>query len=211
MTALHAITASPDRELALAARFACSPPIEQLAEVRYLPTSSPSSYGRDVKPPLAYFITWTTYGTWLHGDRRGWVDRGHNILGDPRCEPDEEIEIFERESLGSKPIRLGAGRVVVEEAIRDHCRVRRWVLLAVNARTNHVHVVVEAPGVTPEEVMRQLKCWATRRLRERWSSLRDRRLWTRHGSTRYINRQDELESKVDYVERLQDLRQPPVR
>jgi hypothetical protein len=25
--------------------------------------------------PLAYFLTWTTYGTWLPGDERGWVER----------------------------------------------------------------------------------------------------------------------------------------
>jgi hypothetical protein len=23
--------------------------------------------------PLAYFLTWTTYGSWLPGDERGWV------------------------------------------------------------------------------------------------------------------------------------------
>ena len=29
--------------------------------------------------PLAFFITWTTYGTWLPGDDRGWVKwhQGH--------------------------------------------------------------------------------------------------------------------------------------
>ena len=26
--------------------------------------------------PLAWFITWTTYGTWLPGDDRGWTERG---------------------------------------------------------------------------------------------------------------------------------------
>jgi len=24
---------------------------------------------------MAYFITWTTYGTWLPGDERCWVDK----------------------------------------------------------------------------------------------------------------------------------------
>jgi hypothetical protein len=24
--------------------------------------------------PLAYFLTWHTYGTWLPGDERGWVE-----------------------------------------------------------------------------------------------------------------------------------------
>ena len=27
--------------------------------------------------PLAYFITFRSYGTWLHGDKRGSVDRLH--------------------------------------------------------------------------------------------------------------------------------------
>jgi hypothetical protein len=28
--------------------------------------------------PLAYLITFRCYGTWLHGDSRGSVDRFHN-------------------------------------------------------------------------------------------------------------------------------------
>ena len=34
--------------------------------------------GRPNEPPLpeplAYFLTWPTYGTWLPGDERGWVE-----------------------------------------------------------------------------------------------------------------------------------------
>ena len=33
--------------------------------------------------PLAYFLTWTCYGIWLHGDERGSVDDEHAILGMP--------------------------------------------------------------------------------------------------------------------------------
>ena len=33
--------------------------------------------------PLAYLITFRTYGTWLHGDARGSVDREHNVFGTP--------------------------------------------------------------------------------------------------------------------------------
>lgn len=25
--------------------------------------------------PLALFLTWTTYGSWLPGDERGWVEK----------------------------------------------------------------------------------------------------------------------------------------
>ena len=27
--------------------------------------------------PLAYFLTWSTYGTWLPGDERGWILYAH--------------------------------------------------------------------------------------------------------------------------------------
>jgi REP element-mobilizing transposase RayT len=54
-------------------------------------------------------------------------------------------------------------RVVVEQTIRDHCRIRNWTLHAVNVRTNHVHVVVTADRRSAE-VMKQLKAWCSRRL-----------------------------------------------
>src|SRR5262249_3307643 len=39
---------------------------------------------------LAYFLTWTTYGTWLPGDARGWVQVpgvGHPATGPPARTP----------------------------------------------------------------------------------------------------------------------------
>ena len=33
--------------------------------------------------PLAYFITFTCYGTWLHGNKETAVDRDHNIPQTP--------------------------------------------------------------------------------------------------------------------------------
>ena len=34
--------------------------------------------------PLAYLITFRCYGTWLHGDERGSMDRTHNVFGAPK-------------------------------------------------------------------------------------------------------------------------------
>src|SRR5271165_1258640 len=47
-----------------------------------------STRRRDCEPPLpeplAYFLTWPTYGTWLPGDERGWVEYRHSWqLPDP--------------------------------------------------------------------------------------------------------------------------------
>ena len=33
--------------------------------------------------PIAYFITWTTYGTWLAGDERGWHRWGEGDVQPP--------------------------------------------------------------------------------------------------------------------------------
>ena len=40
--------------------------------------------------PLAYLITFRSYGTWLHGDERGSVDRFHNQYLSPRVAPDPQ-------------------------------------------------------------------------------------------------------------------------
>ncbi len=91
-------------------------------------------------------------------------------------------------------------RAVVTKIIADHCEIRGWSLLACNVRTNHVHVVVGNCGTTaPETVMSQLKAWATRRLREAGFIAADARVWTEHGSTRWINDEESLARAVEYV------------
>jgi hypothetical protein len=56
--------------------------------------------------PLAYFITFTCYGTWLHGDQRGSVDREHNAPGTPVLTPDPARQADEQEQLGEPPYLL---------------------------------------------------------------------------------------------------------
>ncbi len=36
--------------------------------------------------PLAYLITWTTYGSWLPGDERGWVEKGRPGIQSPQAD-----------------------------------------------------------------------------------------------------------------------------
>lgn len=58
-----------------------------------------------------------------------------------------------------------AQRALVEQTIHNHCCIRGWLLHAVHARTNHVHVVVTADR-DPDEVMNQFKAWCSRKLSE---------------------------------------------
>ena len=78
--------------------------------------------------PLAYFITFRTYGTWLHGDSRGSVDRLHNTYGTPRLPPNPLRRNYERGLLKRPPVKLTATRrAAVERGIRDTCKIRKWL------------------------------------------------------------------------------------
>jgi hypothetical protein len=45
--------------------------------------------------PLAYFPTWTTYGAWLPGDERGWVEKPGHFRA-----PDAQRQEAARQAVG---------------------------------------------------------------------------------------------------------------
>src|SRR5215831_10552001 len=92
--------------------------------------------------PVGYLITFRCYGTWLHGDERGSIDRHHRTYGAPGLPPSEMRRQRDRDLLKQAPVTLNANqRPVVEAAIRETCAIRKWNLRTVNVRTNHVHAV----------------------------------------------------------------------
>ncbi len=99
--------------------------------------------------PLAYFLTWTTYGTWLPGDDRGWRRKG-----EPEVQPPNPLMVeMARSPMKEKEFTLShEHRRLVERTIRRHGELRRWAPHAVNARTSQIHVVVTAVGYRPETV-----------------------------------------------------------
>ena len=151
---------------------------------------------------LAYHITWTTYGTWLPGDARGWVK-----WGEWGVKPgDAEQVVTSRERMAESAVTLtDEQRAIVEQTIRDHCQIRRWCLHAVNARTNHVHVVLTADR-DPDEVMNQFKAWCSRKLSDAAGLVRavakksGRRHWfTEGGNKERIDTEEYLNNAVQYV------------
>ncbi len=158
-----------------------------------------------MRDPAAFFITGTCYGTWLHGDKRGSIDRRDASVDSPALAIMPALVQYESRCLTHAPIVLTPpARRLVEQAISDHCRVRGWELLASNVRTNHVHLVLEYGGETPERMMGQLKAWSSRRLREAHLIAAKPRIWTRHGSTRYLWNERDVSEAVRYVIEGQD-------
>jgi REP element-mobilizing transposase RayT len=151
---------------------------------------------------LAYHITWTTYRTWLPGDARCWVTWGEFGI----MPPDPECESRARETMIESAVVLNEDqRDLVEQTIRDHCRIRGWLLHAVNARTNHVHVVVTAER-NAAEVMNQFKAWCSRKLSDaaglvdKVAKKAGRRHWfTEGGDKQVIDDEEYLANAIRYV------------
>jgi REP element-mobilizing transposase RayT len=150
--------------------------------------------------PLAYFITFRTHGTWLHGDQRGSVERhGRNIFGNDRIKRDPVLSVKMDRNMNSEPFLLnGRQRAVVESAVRDVCTFRNYGLMAVNVRTNHAHTVTSA-AAPPNTMMRAFKANATRELRAVGLIGPDQRVWSRGGSTRCLWKPRSVERAVEYT------------
>ena len=149
--------------------------------------------------PIAYFITFTTYGSWLPGSVKGSVDNEHNVYGTPWVEADAERERQAREAMTQVPyVMTSAEREIVCRAMAELSRERGWDLRAAHVRSNHVHVVVSAER-DPGRLMSDLKSRASRDLTLARFDDAKRRRWTRHGSTRHLIREEAVEAAIRYT------------
>ena len=149
--------------------------------------------------PLAYLITFRTYGTWLPGDEGGTVDDTHNAPGAPMLPPDPRRESQARDLMDQPAYTLDAPRqAIVLQTIQEVCAYRGWSLLAAHVRTNHVHVVVHA-SQAPEKAMTDFKAYTSRKLNAAGFDEPERKRWSRHGSTRYLWQPEHVEAAIRYV------------
>jgi REP element-mobilizing transposase RayT len=148
---------------------------------------------------IAFFSTWTTYGTWLPGDPRGWYQSGRGLQ-----EPDA-LRRFEAALLMTEEALIldMDQRRLVEKTIADHCLIRKWIMHSVNCRSNHVHVAVTAPDRSIELPREQFKAWSTRRLKNleqaRGSSVVRENWWSERGWDVYFDDEDALANVNDYI------------
>ncbi|MCB9475976.1 MAG: transposase [Deltaproteobacteria bacterium] len=148
--------------------------------------------------PAGYFITFSCYGARLHGHEEFSIDRHHRAFRQPPRPTEIELETYERNLMHGMPFLLGkAERDIVLKSIVETCRFRGWQLFAVHVRTNHVHLVAASEN-PPEKMMADCKAYATRALHQAGVD-RDRKKWTRHGSTHYLWDAKAIDMAVSYV------------
>ena len=150
---------------------------------------------------LAFFLTFSTYGSWLHGTDKGKgsVDSDHNGYGDSFVDPDQRRIETAREAMAQPPYVLDAARrAVVRDAIVALACEKGWRLVAAHVRSNHVHVVVWADR-DPGRLLADLKARASRALTAAGFDTADRKRWTRHGSTLHLFDAGAVERKAVYT------------
>jgi len=153
---------------------------------------------------VTYLLTFRTYGTWLHGDQRGSVDRDNNQVGMPLIGPNVALQRFRRNAMNAPPVGFDEECCdCVRVTLKEVARYRGWRLRAINVLPNHVHIVVETnEAVTlanPDKLAADFKAWGTRRLREAQHFAQEQPIWAEKGSTRYLKTLESIERAIDYV------------
>ncbi|MBN1796170.1 MAG: transposase [Sedimentisphaerales bacterium] len=87
---------------------------------------------------MGYMVTWTTYGTWLQGDKRGYVKNG-KILP-----PNDNLLQANKANKKGNTIKLSKQqRKIVHNAILKESEIIGQKILALTVCSNHVHLVLD--------------------------------------------------------------------
>jgi len=157
-----------------------------------------------------WLLTWTTYGTWLPGDQRGFVgdtrdEAGakqlHNVPGTPVDSNMPLLKAHARRIMRGPPIYLARDPAqALLDQFGETARYRGWLLLAVGIMANHIHLVVGVPGdPDPSDLLGDFKSYGSRALSRRWGKPISNTWWTESGSKRKLRDEQAVRSAIQYV------------
>ena len=116
-----------------------------------------------MKRMIGFMATWTTYGTWLQGDERGYVEDGTIRGANPELE-ESNIKSLKHEKIKiPKHLRGTVKNIIIKEAEQIGQKV-----YAITVCSNHVHVVVESISAKCGYSVGRFKKQATNELRTRF-------------------------------------------
>ena len=142
---------------------------------------------------IGFMATWTTYRTWLQGDKRGYVKNGITLGTNAQLEKSNEQLLKHEKMIIPKNLRKTVENAILKEAERIGQKVYAIVVCS-----NHVHVVAESTNERCGYSIGRLKRAATKALRE-YGFIDN--VWTKGYDKRYCYSQDELETRIKYVQR----------
>lgn len=141
---------------------------------------------------IGFMATWTTYGTWLQGDKRGYVKNGITL------EANAQLEKTNKKLLKHDKIIIPKNlRTIVENAILKEAKAIGQQVYAIAVCSNHVHIVVESTDKRCGYSVGRFKRAATKALREYGFAYK---VWTKGYDKRYCYNQNDLETRIEYVQ-----------
>ncbi len=157
-----------------------------------------------------WLLTWTMYGNWLPGDKRGFVsnvrdDDGpevrHNIPGTEFDADMPDLEEHARSRLIGDPVRIdGQQAEALFAQFEETVAYRGWRLLAVAIMANHCHVVIGVPeDPEPKVLLQSLKSYGSRALNCKWAYPESGTWWTESGSKRKLPDDTAVLAAIQYV------------
>ncbi len=159
--------------------------------------------------PFALHLTWTTYGTWLPGDERGYVSHTLHAPGNwsPRAntpgtdytKDHERTHRLASQAQKGKTVWLTPWQAqVVAESVIAAVVPRHWRIVRGAIMTNHVHFLVVDCPTDATAVRRILKGNSQAALSTDHGT--PCRWWTAGGSDRYKNDDLAVENAIRYIE-----------
>ncbi len=140
---------------------------------------------------IAYMLTWTTYGTWLQGDKRGYVKDGKTYATNPGLYNSNRMALKHLPVYLSEDQRNLVKVQIIEEAERIGQKI-----YALTIQDRHVHLVAEKTNETIESAVHHYKRTATYVLRQNGFI---GKVWTKGYDKRYCLNQGQLKARVEYV------------
>ena len=140
---------------------------------------------------IGYMVTWTIYGTWLQGDKRGFVKNGKIYPSN------KSLADSNRQKLSKNPTKLSKNhRRQVANAIFEKAKKLNQKIFALSVSSNHVHIVAKYIPVPIGTVVTHYKNAAQVALRRMGLA---GRIWTKGFDKRYCFDQKSLQNRIDYV------------
>ncbi len=143
-----------------------------------------------------YMVTWTTYGSWLQGDKRRYVKDGKVLDGD------EHIYSLCKKLQKSPAVKLTSKeKTVVHQTIITEAEGTGQQVEALAVCSNHVHLVARWSYHLIGKIVSRYKNAAMFAL---GNLGRSGRIWTRGYDRRFCFTEDELVRCIKYVKNHND-------
>jgi REP element-mobilizing transposase RayT len=144
------------------------------------------------KKIIGYMLTWTTYGTWLQGDKRGYVKNGVILSAN------QKLQTANRNNQKHPSIKLNTNlMLIVKNVIEKEAERIGQKIYAIAVCSNHVHLVLQKTTEKIENAVARYKNKSTYALRAIGI---EGKIWTRGYNKKFLYNTNELDSVIQYVQ-----------